>query len=113
MITTLYELLNVCEKAIDIYNVKGEELGQDGDIEMAEDFFESALRLEKIISNIKEEYPVNNTIPFHTILDWLKKEENKMWYTEIKNALFMVTETDTYEIEKRKKRIEYINEFLK
>lgn len=110
--TTLYELISVCKKAVELYNQRGEEAGQSGDVDVAESLFESSLRLDKILSEIQKEYQTNNYLSVHAVLEWLK-ELNTNYYFEIMDALMLIKDDDSSEIEKRKKRIEYVEKFLK
>ncbi len=112
MMTTLYEVIEMCKKVIPMYEEISEDAGQDGDFELSDYYSDKAKQFKKMLDKMGKELKTNEVLPVQSIVNWLNEEENKYVKEEIFDAFKMIMDKNKFKIEALEKDIFFCKSFL-
>ena len=110
--TTLNDILYLCDKVVDIYMEIADNNGMSGDIEGFDVFEEKSRVLQEKISFIREHYDTFKYLSLDAIRLWFELDEDKEIKEILKEALDLYKQRLEDEINKLQKDIDFCNALI-
>ena len=111
-VTTLGDLLNICETAIPYYREMAEDNGMSGDMDSFEYFEKEAENLEKLLKTMRQQLELGKYFSLYSFVIWLNSLENKKVKEILLNALDTIKKHDEHMIKKLQEQVDFCNKFL-
>lgn len=110
--TTLYEFLESCLKAVEIYENIEELFGQDGDIGASEMIAEQNKKLQKTVKDLRNEWQVSRLVGISAVRKWLIEDISEEDKETLLDALKEIEQDRKYKIDRYQEELIYIQKFM-